>query len=144
MPARIIRDSSDPYSRYSYVYEDDRATIRDYSDRPATYSSPRSRRGSVYDYAAVYEDDRRRHSGDRSRHFSAEDVERQRRSMSDRDSYGRPGSSRTPERSDSSRKSRHHIPHIIENSRPPIASRSYDGNPQHSIQTVLVLTTPLG
>lgn len=125
MPARILREPSDPYSRSSY-YHDDRGRARDYSDRPATYSS--SRRGSLYDYPSVFEDDRRYRSiereRERERYISAENVERQRRSMSDRDSYGRPRSSRTPERSESSRKSRQHAPHIIDNSRPPISSRS--------------------
>lgn len=121
MPARIVQQPSNPYARSSYVYDDDRGRERDYSDRVASYSSPR--RGSVYDYASAYEDDRRYHSRERGRHVSAEELDRQRRSVSDRDSYGRQSSVRTPERSESSRKSRHHTPHIIEESRPPVSSR---------------------
>ncbi|EGX93333.1 IBR domain-containing protein [Cordyceps militaris CM01] len=78
MPARIVQQPSNPYARSSYVYDDDRGRERDYSDRVASYSSPR--RGSVYDYASAYEDDRRYHSRERGRHVSAEELDRQRRS----------------------------------------------------------------
>lgn len=110
------------------MYGDDRGRAYDYSDRPGTYSS--SRRGSVYDHAPVYEDDRRYRSRERGHHVSAEDIERRRRSTSERDSHGRPTSSRTPARSESSRKSRHHTPHVIESSRPPVSSRSHRESPE--------------